>query len=110
MFKILLISGKSTALGQKQPCPNGQWNEMSITKSPKISQFAVGHNGLHGLLLSDDGIVYFVGTASKGEDGDQTKARRPPKPVKPKAFSRMDGQNVTYVSYSLKFSKIYHII
>ena len=70
---------------------------MSISKSPKISQFAVGHEGLHSLLLSEDGVVYFVGTARRGEDGDQTKARRPPKPVKPKVFSRLEGQNVAYV-------------
>ena len=70
---------------------------MSITKAPKIVQFAVGHEGLHSLLLGEDGVVYFVGTARRGEDGDQTKARRPPKPVKPKIFSRLEGQNVSYV-------------
>ena len=43
----ILVTGKSTALGQKQPCPSGQWNEMTITKAPKIVQFAVGHDGLH---------------------------------------------------------------
>ena len=43
----ILVTGKSTALGQKQPCPSGQWNEMTITKAPKIVQFAVGHEGLH---------------------------------------------------------------
>ena len=52
----------------------------------------------HSLLLGEDGVVYFVGTARRGEDGDQTKARRPPKPVKPKVFSRLEGQNVSYVS------------
>ena len=93
----IYYTGKSTALGQKQPCPNGQWNEMTITKSPKIVQLAVGHEGLHSLLLSDDGTIYFVGTARRGEDGDQTKARRPPKPVKPKIFNRMDGQTVSHV-------------
>ena len=93
----LYFAGKSTALGQKQPCPNGQWNEMTISKSPKIVQLAVGHEGLHSLLLSEDGTVYFVGTARRGEDGDQTKARRPPKPVKPKVFNRMDGQTVSHV-------------
>mgnify|MGYP001371588982 CR=1 FL=1 len=70
---------------------------MTITKSPKIVQLAVGHEGLHSLLLSEDGTVYFVGTARRGEDGDQTKARRPPKPVKPKVFNRMDGQTVSHV-------------
>lgn len=100
----LFTAGKSTALGQKQPCPNGQWNEMAISKAPKIIQFAVGHEGLHSLLLSEDGTVYFVGTARRGEDGDQTKARRPPKPVKPKIFSRLEGQNISYV---IRFSKVF---
>ena len=76
---------------------------MSVTKSPKITQLAVGHEGLHSLLLSDDDTVYFVGTARRGEDGDQTKARRPPKPVKPKVFTRMDGQTISYVSRQLIF-------
>ena len=47
IFMAILVTGKSTALGQKQPCPSGQWNEMTITKAPKIVQFAVGHEGLH---------------------------------------------------------------
>ena len=96
MFTI--FSGKSSALGHKQPCPNGQWNELAITKASKFVQCAVGHEGGHSLLLTEDGIVYFVGIPRRGEDGDQTKARRILKPSKPKIFNRMDGQFVSYVS------------
>lgn len=35
--------------------------------------------------------MYFVGTARRGEDGDQTKNRRQPKPTKPKKFSKVEG-------------------
>ena len=93
-----IFSGKSSALGHKQPCPNGQWNELAITKASKFVQCAVGHEGGHSLLLTEDGIVYFVGIPRRGEDGDQTKARRILKPSKPKIFNRMDGQFVSYVS------------
>ena len=58
----------------------------------------MGHDAGHALLLADDGTVYFVGTAKRGEDGDQSKARRQPKPVKPKKFSRMEGLIVVNVS------------
>ena len=58
----IYYTGKSSALGHKQPCPNGQWNELAITKASKFVQCAVGHEGGHSLLLSEDGAVYFVGT------------------------------------------------
>ena len=76
----------------------GQWSEVGISRAPKISQVAIGHDGLHALLLSDDGVAYFTGTARRGEDGDQSKNRRQPKPVKPKKFSRVDGFNISYVA------------
>ena len=60
----------------------------------------IGHEGGHSLLLSEDGVVYFVGTARRGEDGDQTKTRRILKPSKPKVFNRMEGQFVSYVSFT----------
>lgn len=69
----------------------GQWSELSISRSPKIVQIAIGHEGLSALLLTDDGIVYFTGTARRGEDGEQTKNRRQPKPVKPKKIAKADG-------------------
>lgn len=35
--------------------------ELIILKSPKFSQIAVGHEGQHAILVSDDGSAYFVG-------------------------------------------------
>ena len=38
----IYYTGKSSALGHKQPCPNGQWNELAITKASKFVQCAIG--------------------------------------------------------------------
>ena len=74
-----MYTGKSQCLGIKQPSSSnnqqsstepGQFHELTIPKSVKISDFSVGHDGQHALLLAEDGSVYFVGTAKKGEDGD----------------------------------------
>lgn len=48
--------------------------ELPITKSPKIVQFSVGHDGSHALLVAEDGSVFFTGSASKGEDGESSKS------------------------------------
>ena len=100
----LFYTGKSSAIGHKQPCPPGRWNEVTVSRSPKITQVAVGHDGGHALLLSDDGCVYFTGTAKRGEDGDAQGGksghhhhRRAAKAVKPKRMSRVDGVNVVQV-------------
>lgn len=67
----VIYSGKSVALGIKQGGPSaGKWAELPITKSPKIAQVAVGHEGQHALLVAEDGSVFFVGTPRRGEDGD----------------------------------------
>lgn len=50
----------------------GKWTELPITNSPKIVQYSVGHDGLHALLVAEDGSVFFAGTARRGEDGDQS--------------------------------------
>lgn len=47
--------------------------ELPVTKSPKIAQFSVGHDGSHALLVAEDGSVFFTGSASKGEDGESSK-------------------------------------
>ena len=67
----VLYSGKATSLGIKQggPAP-GKWAELPITKSPKIVQVATGHDSAHALMVADDGSVFFVGMAKRGEDGD----------------------------------------
>jgi hypothetical protein len=33
-------------------------------------QYSVGHEGLHCLMVADDGSVFFAGVAKRGEDGD----------------------------------------
>lgn len=48
--------------------------ELPVTKSPKIIQFSVGHDGSHALLVAEDGSVFFTGSASKGEDGESSKS------------------------------------
>ncbi|CAG9818957.1 unnamed protein product [Phaedon cochleariae] len=89
----VLYCGKSSALGIKQAgLRTGKWSELVLTKTPKVSQIAIGHDGLHAVLLTEDGSVFFIGTARRGEDGDQNKVRRQPKPVKPKKMIKVDGQ------------------
>ena len=61
-------------LGIKPPAVanvNGsKWAELPIIKSPKIAQYSIGHEGYHGLMVAEDGGVFFVGMAKRGEDGD----------------------------------------
>nr|CAD7200761.1 unnamed protein product [Timema douglasi] len=95
----VLYCGKSSSLGIKAGgLRAGKWAELPITKSPKISHVAVGHEGLHAVLVAEDGSVFFVGTARRGEDGDQNKARRQPKPLKPKKILKVDGQHIVFAA------------
>ncbi|XP_069950165.1 E3 ubiquitin-protein ligase MYCBP2 isoform X3 [Cherax quadricarinatus] len=91
-------SGSQAATALNAPTtsnmPSGRWPELTITKSPRIVHLAVGHEGQHAVLISDDGAAFFVGTARRGEDGDASKGRRQPKPVKPKKMIKLDGQFV----------------
>uniref|UniRef100_A0A6Q2X7Z5 E3 ubiquitin-protein ligase MYCBP2 n=1 Tax=Esox lucius TaxID=8010 RepID=A0A6Q2X7Z5_ESOLU len=87
----IYYTGKYQSLGIKQGGPStGKWVELPITKSPKIVQFSVGHDGSHALLVTEDGSVFFTGSASKGEDGESTKSRRQPKPYKPKKMMKLE--------------------
>ena len=72
IFRLqVLYTGKSQALGIKQGGPTaGKWAELPITKSPKVVQFSVGHEGQHAILVADDGSVFFVGLDRRGEGGD----------------------------------------
>lgn len=85
-------------MGHKQNGPPGQWQELTISRSPQITQIAIGHDGQHALILTEDGNVYFTGTARRGEDGDQTKNRRQPKSFKPKRIERLDGIRMVQVA------------
>eukprot|EP00094_Tigriopus_californicus_P010528 TCALIF_10156-PA protein Name:"Similar to MYCBP2 E3 ubiquitin-protein ligase MYCBP2 (Homo sapiens)" AED:0.02 eAED:0.04 QI:14/0.77/0.5/1/0.88/0.8/10/0/4914 len=91
-------TGKSSAMGHKQNGPPGQWQELTISRTPQITQIAIGHDGQHALILTEDGNVYFTGTARRGEDGDQTKNRRQPKSFKPKRIERLDGIRMVQVA------------
>ncbi|XP_013400127.1 E3 ubiquitin-protein ligase MYCBP2 [Lingula anatina] len=95
----VMYTGKAPSLGIKQGASaagSSKWSELTITKSPKIVQHAVGHDGQHGLLVADNGSVFFVGLAKRGEDGDSSaaKGRRQAKPSKPKKMIRLEGKNV----------------
>lgn len=58
-----MYSGKSAALGIKQAnSRTGKWSELILTKTPKILQVSVGHDGMHAVLLTEDGSVFFTGT------------------------------------------------
>ncbi|XP_064119634.1 E3 ubiquitin-protein ligase MYCBP2-like isoform X5 [Macrobrachium nipponense] len=87
------VSGCAAGPSTSSTSPN-KWPELSITKSPRIIHVAVGHEGQHAVLVSDEGAAFFVGTARRGEDGDASKGRRQPKPVKPKKMIKLDGQFV----------------
>ncbi|XP_058840925.1 E3 ubiquitin-protein ligase highwire [Topomyia yanbarensis] len=69
-----------------------------MSKASSFSQVSVGHDGIHALLLNEDGTVFFAGTARRGEDGEQSKNRRQLKAVKPKKISKIDGYFITNVS------------
>ncbi|KAG5884565.1 hypothetical protein JTB14_006591 [Gonioctena quinquepunctata] len=95
----VLYCGKSSALGIKQAgVRTGKWSELILTKTPKVTQMSIGHDGLHAVLITEDGSVIFIGTARRGEDGDQNKVRRQPKPVKPKKMIKVDGQCMVNVA------------
>eukprot|EP00063_Salmo_salar_P030989 XP_014005824.1 PREDICTED: E3 ubiquitin-protein ligase MYCBP2-like isoform X1 [Salmo salar] len=91
----IYYTGKYQSLGIKQGgLSEGKWVELPVTKSPKIIQFSVGHDGSHALLVAEDGSVFFTGSASKGEDGESTKSRRQPKPSKPKKMMKLETKTV----------------
>lgn len=66
----VLYSGKAGSLGLKGGGTNGRWIELAIPKGPRASHIAVGHEGLHAVIVAEDGAVFFCGTARRGEDGD----------------------------------------
>ncbi|XP_024084698.1 E3 ubiquitin-protein ligase MYCBP2 isoform X3 [Cimex lectularius] len=96
----LYFSGKPSCLGLKQGGKGGigKWSELIIPKAPKIVQVAAGHDGMHAVLVAEDGSVYFTGTARRGEDGDHSKVRRQPKAVKPKKMMKVDGYVIVYAA------------
>lgn len=92
--------GKATALGMKTmgKNPTLKLTELVISKAATITQMSIGHDGVHALLVADDGSVYFTGTARRNEDGDSLKNRRQPKPVKPKKIGKIEQSEVVHTS------------
>ncbi|XP_046604041.1 E3 ubiquitin-protein ligase MYCBP2 isoform X2 [Neodiprion virginianus] len=88
----VLYSGKGSSLGIKGNGRPNRWSELTLGKGPRVTHIAAGHDGQHAIILLEDGSVLFVGTARRGEDGDNNKARRQPKPVKPKKMLKVEGQ------------------
>ncbi|XP_037299798.1 E3 ubiquitin-protein ligase highwire-like isoform X4 [Manduca sexta] len=101
--------GKGSSLGYKTAVPHtGRWtliketmftkNDAPNTKKSKIMQVAVGHEGVHAVLVLDNGTALFTGVARRGEDGDSTKHRRNPKPTRPKKIFKAEGHHVIYAA------------
>lgn len=85
--------GKAAALGLKSASKAVvlRPSHIVVSKSVSIVHMAVGHDGIHAVLLGDDGAAFFVGTARRGEDGDSSKNRRQPKACKPKRLAKMES-------------------
>lgn len=49
----------------------------------------MGHEGVHAILVLDNGSALFTGIARRGEDGDAMKHRRQPKPTRPKKIFKV---------------------
>ena len=105
----LHYTGKASALGQKNnPSARSNndanvncnleskcnWPELFVCEGAVITQFFVGHDGHHAILLSEEGAAYFVGTSKRGEDGDSGKMRRQNKSCRPKRMANMEGEYV----------------
>ncbi|CAB0004103.1 unnamed protein product [Nesidiocoris tenuis] len=77
-FRQVYFTGKPSSLGMKQGGKGGtgKWTELAVPKSPKITHIAAGHDGLHAVLVAEDGSIYFTGTARRGEDGDHRRHPR----------------------------------
>mgnify|MGYP002715720952 CR=1 FL=1 len=54
----------------KSGVSSGRWSELVMPKGAKAQHISVGHEGLHAIIVAEDGSVFFCGTARRGEDGD----------------------------------------
>lgn len=62
MLVAPFLQGKGRRVLQPEPLP--------LPSGVKISHMAVAPEGGHGVMISDSGEVYFVGTSKRGEDGE----------------------------------------
>ncbi|KAG8222420.1 hypothetical protein J437_LFUL008417, partial [Ladona fulva] len=112
----IILSG-SAATSSSLPTPSflsHKWSELPIVglssgpllgpasagraSGVRIAQIAIGHEGQHVVLLTEEGIPLFAGTARRGEDGDQIKARRQPKATKPKRMVKAEGHEIVWAA------------
>ncbi|XP_064076475.1 E3 ubiquitin-protein ligase MYCBP2 [Vanessa tameamea] len=102
-------TGKGSSLGYKVAIPQtGRWtlmketlfnkNETPNTRRCKVVQVALGHEGVHAILVLDNGSALFTGIARRGEDGDAIKHRRTPKPTRPKKILRAERHHIVYAA------------
>ncbi|XP_038216347.1 E3 ubiquitin-protein ligase highwire [Zerene cesonia] len=101
-------TGKATSLGYKMSSTyTGRWtlmketcfirNEQPKIRKTRVIQVAVGHEGVHAILVLDNGSALFTGIARRGEDGDGNK-RRSPKPSRPKKIAKAENFYVVYAA------------
>ncbi|XP_065222944.1 E3 ubiquitin-protein ligase MYCBP2 isoform X3 [Planococcus citri] len=77
---------------------NQCWVELICPKMSTVKQCVIGNDGSIGLLVYNDGSVYFIGFARRGEDGENGAVRRQCNQIKPRKMTRMDGKNVVYAA------------
>ncbi|VVC90679.1 unnamed protein product, partial [Leptidea sinapis] len=101
-------TGKPSSLGYKVAATyTSRWTLMKETvftrheypkvRKTRVIQVAVGHEGVHAILVLDNGTAMFTGIARRGEDGDGNK-RRSPKPSRPKKIAKAENFYVVYAA------------
>lgn len=71
--------GKSSALGLKSigKTPSMKPIELIVAKSSNIVHTAMGHDGMHAILIDEDGSVYFAGESNITKLFDDLKSNYP---------------------------------
>lgn len=60
----------------------------------------MGHEGMHAIMVLDNGSALFTGVARRGEDGDTSKHRRTPKPTRPKKIFKVSAERIKTLNKS----------
>lgn len=72
-----------------------------------LLQIAVGHEGVHAIMVLDSGVALFTGVARRGEDGDNSKHRRTPKPTRPKKMLKVRCSAIYCLRCPIKTSCVF---
>ncbi|XP_060809498.1 E3 ubiquitin-protein ligase MYCBP2 [Amyelois transitella] len=102
-------TGKGASLGYKTSSPiTSRWalmketvftrNDLPNLKKGRVMNVAVGHEGVHAILVMDNGVALFAGVSRRGEDGDISKHRRTPKPTRPKKIFKAENHFIIYAA------------